>query len=1515
MSCDAYETSSAQKRLYIINDLLGDSILYNENRVWIIHGNLDPTRLENAIKQISQRHESLRTCFLMKDGEVLQKVYDYIDVDFKYSQYTPVDIETVIDDFLEPYSLGKVPLWKVELAQVGENRQLILMDFHHIIADGISMDVFIEELQALYLGVELPEPEIQYVDFVIWQNDLFAGERIKKQEAYWMDLFEGEIPVLDLPTDFPRPLQGDITGTSIEFEMDETLTARVNQLGARSNTTLYVVLLTVFNVLLAKYSNQEDIVIGTPTSGRTHQEFQKVIGMFVNTLAMRNRPKARKTFTDFLNEVYLNVFDAFENQDYQFEMLVEKLAPERQLNRNPLFDVLFVLQNFLSDINISGRGNEEMAIIPYSLKRRASKFDLTLQVFEGKRRIAFMLDYRVSLFRPDTMDRLKEHFFNILREVSENPGVLLSDIRMISDAEAEQLLYVLNDTAVDFPIDKTVHQLFEEQVERKPDGIAIQLTNRTYRTYRTYKELNEKSNQLAHLLRKKGVKPGSIVGIMIEPSFQTVVAILAVLKAGGGYLPIESKYPAQRIAYMLKDSSTAVLLGRNHLPENVNFEGEILFLDNDIIFNGSLDNPAASVGPGDVVYTIYTSGSTGMPKGVVLMHKNLVNYVNWFSGAVGVSESDRALLTSSLAFDLGYTVLYPSLLKGGEFHIIPRETYLFAEHLLDYIAANKITYIKITPSLFATLVDEPGFTSERCQSMRAVVLGGEAIIAGDVQKAFNRCKGIRIMNHYGPTESTIGSIAQFIDVERIEEYVQTPTIGSPIHNTRVYILDKYLKLVPVKVAGELFIAGHGLARGYLNQPELTAERFIEFHRSNRSYRSYISYRSYRTYRTGDLGRWLPGGRIEFLGRVDHQVKIRGYRIEMGEIENHLLTHETVKEAAVLTRKNKEGVHYLAAYIVTEKNEAFDTGAMKDYLAARLPDYMIPSFFIQLEKVLVTPNGKLDRRALPEYDVKADQVYQPPADETEKKLAEIWSGVLGIEEDALSVDANFFDLGGQSLSAAVVIARTHKALHVRIPMAELFKTPTIKGLSGYIKKAAAERYASIEAAEKKEYYGLSFAQKRLYVLQQMEPGSIVYNMPYIIGLSGVYHMEKLERTFIQLIERYESFRTSFLMKDDEPVQRIHQRVEFKMEGRGTLHGPLSIEDVIRDFIRPFDLSHAPLLRAGLIKRREEEYILMMDMHHIISDQISQEIFAKEFIALYTGEEESPPPLRIQYKDYTEWQDDEKQKQIRKRQEEYWLKEFEGEIPLLNLPTDYKKPGVLSFKGSTVPVMIAPSLTLKIKKYTSRMGVTVMMFLFALYKILLSRFAGQEELVAGTVIAGRHHADFENIIGFFVNMLAIKTGPAKHSIFSDYLMEVKNKTLNAFENQDYPFEELVNKLGIQRQAGRHPLVDAVFAFQEKNQQDREAGEIRAKLLDFNLFNVAHFDLMLYLTAVNDSISGVFEYSTDLFKRSTIEGLSNFYIEVLEQIVENPDIALEEIRTDLNLLPAKSTIKQEDDNEWDL
>ncbi|MCP4155265.1 MAG: AMP-binding protein, partial [bacterium] len=591
MGYKAYESSSAQMRLYMVNHLLGDSILYNETRAWSIEGKLEPDGIKNAAKQLTQRHEALRTCFVLKEGEVLQKVYDKIEIQFDYWEKQgaqPQEIEDIIAQLRTPYDPGKAPLWKIGLVQLSENRQILLMDFHHIICDGISMDVIVAELGALYKGEQLPELEVQYVDFTMWQNDLFEEEIIEKQEAYWMKIFEGEHPQLELSTDNPRPMEADIDGSDIDFQIAAPLTAELNKMAQQYKTTLYVVLLAAFNILFSKYrkyGTPEDIVIGTAVSGRTHDEFQGIVGMFVNTLAMRNKPHSHLTFKEFLTQVSQNTFAAFENQDYQFEMLVEKLAPQREMNRNPLFDIMFALQNYSRGVEISITGDEAVELKPYPLKSKTAKFDLTIQAFETRQGLSILLEYRTALFHQETIKRMATHFITILQAVVEESNVKLAEIDMMSEAEKKNILYEFNANETGRPKNKTIPQIFEEQVEAAPGAIAVVATSaddqyaNTPGTGLTYRELNNRANALAREIRAKGVTAEQIVALKMNRSVEMIIAILAVLKTGGAYMPVSLDSPTKRIRYMLEDSRAAVYVTQRAYVAEIPEEVEIAIIE------------------------------------------------------------------------------------------------------------------------------------------------------------------------------------------------------------------------------------------------------------------------------------------------------------------------------------------------------------------------------------------------------------------------------------------------------------------------------------------------------------------------------------------------------------------------------------------------------------------------------------------------------------------------------------------------------------------------------------------------------------------------------------------------------------------------------------------------------------------------------------------------------------------------------------------------------------------------
>ncbi|MCK4258971.1 MAG: amino acid adenylation domain-containing protein [Halanaerobiales bacterium] len=1468
-----YPLSSAQKRLYLLNQLEGMKTGYNITGVYQIQG-LDRDKFEDVVKTLVKKHETFRTSFEMKDGELVQRIHDDLEFEIKYITLKNEErFDEILKEFIRPFDLSKAPLFRVGLIDDGD-QEFLVFDMHHIISDGTSMGILIDDFVSLYNGIELTDLRIQYKDFAIWQNDLCNSEIFKEQEEYWVERFsqDDEYPVLNMPTDYPRPSIMSFEGNTISFRFDKELTDQLIKLANKNGATLYMVLLASYNILLSKYTGQEDIIVGSPIAGRPHADLKNIIGMFVNTLAMRNMPEGGISFTEFLARVKENALTAYENQDYQFEMLVDKLDLRRDLSRNPLFDAMFVLQNM--SLQPSAQMIDDLRFTPYGIEKNISKFDLTLNTWESNEEIYCNLQYCTKLFKKETMERFIGHFRNIVTQIVENSDRKLMEITMISESEKEELIYKLNDTKTDYPRDKTIPQIFEEQVKNNPDKIALIFEDQRM----TYLELNERSNQLGRTLITKGVKADKIVGLMVERSFEMIIGILGILKAGGAYLPIDPENPVARIEYILKDSETDIIVAEPSLTEKIQFAGDVINIADENIYTQSFANLEIEIDSSNLAYVIYTSGTIGKPKGNLTSHYNIVRVVK-DTNYIEINHEDRLLQLSNYAFDGSTFDIYGALLNGAKLVLVPKEILLDVCNLAKLIKEQEISVTFITTALFNMLVD----TNIKCfEKVRKILFGGERVSVSHVQKALNYLGTDRLIHVYGPTESTVFATHYFIN--EVKEHVETIPIGLPIANTQVYILDKDNQLCPIGVVGELCISGDGLAKGYLNRPNLTDEKFIS---------NMLVENAARIYRTGDLAKRLADGNIEFIGRIDTQVKIRGFRIELGEIEKRLLDHNLISEAVVIDLTDSTGSKYLAAYVVIDSEcETEISLEIRSFLSKELPEYMIPLYLIQLDKLPLNRNGKVDRQALPEPDisVKAKE-YVAPTNEIEERLAMIWSEILGIQQ--VGITDNFFELGGHSLKATVMVSRIFKEFNVDLPIREVFKTPTIKELAQYISNADENICASIKKVEECEYYPLSSAQKRMYLLNQFEEMKTGYNMPSVMKVEGDLDKVHFEKVIKELIRRHDAFRTSFEMIAGEVVQRIHADVNFKI-AYINIDDKKTEEQIFKDFIRPFDLSQAPLLRVGLIES-DDKALLIFDMHHIISDGMSMQILTGEFVKLYTGIE--LPELRIQYKDFAFWQNDLFNSEIFDQQEKYWLTRFGEDIPVLNMPTDYPRPAIMSFAGNTIPFAFEKEITDELNKLATENGATLYMVLLASYNILLSKYSNQEDIIVGSPIAGRLHADLTNIIGMFVNTLAMRNIPSGHLTFREFLNNLKENALAAYENQDYQFEMLVDKLDLRRNMSRNPLFDTMFVLQnaEMNLQLEPTDQVETNLrfLTFGFENkISKFDLTLNAWESNENIRCNLQYCTRLFKKEMMERLIEHFQNIITQIIENPDRKLMEI-----------------------
>jgi amino acid adenylation domain-containing protein len=1031
-----YCLSSAQNRLYIIQQMDLNSTAYNLPEVLPLELDTERDKLEETFKKLIHRHESLRTSFALVDEEPVQKIHEEVDFTIDYYDLTAKnakDREDLIKDFIRPFDLSTVPLLRIGLIRTADGEHLLLVDMHHIISDAVSHNVLVKEFTVFYQGEVLPPLPIQFRDYSQWQDRSREKGILKEQEEYWLEEFKGELPVLNILTDYPRPAFQSFEGSIVPFVLGKRETAALRKIAADESATLFMVLLAVGYLFLSRISGQEDIVIGTPAAGRRHADLDRIIGPFLNTLGLRSPAPGEQTFKTFVARVKEKTIKAFDNQEYAFEDLVGKIGADRDRSRNPLFDVVFTLHSIAEAPGQTGEipgmpGKEEPGMDGYM--DRPSKFDLGFLATEVQGQLFFMMEFCTRLFKRETAERFVRYYKKTAAEIIDNPQVKPADIEIIPGEEKRKVLVDFNDTAVEDSSDKTIHGLFAEQVEKRPGNTALVFADLCI----TYEALNERANRLALKLRGRGIGRDSIVGIMTERAPEMIMGMLAILKAGGGYLPIDYNYPAKRNEFMLEDCGTDILLTQRHLAGRVPFGGETLYLEEPGLYGGgrgpenvnTIDDPAV---------ILYTSGSTGKPKGVMLLHRGMGGIDILYKRILEVTQDDRVVLFGSPAYDASMFEMYMALFSGAALYILPNEVVYDYRKYEDYLNRHKITALLLPPVYLSNL--QPG----RVNPLRVIVTGGArptySLIDTWKQKA-------QYVNAYGPTEITICCTMNKIDDNAVR-YTTVP-IGKPLFNRQIYILDKNLHVCPIGVAGEMYISGDGVGRGYLNRPELTAERFLPVF--NRSYRTYIPE---KTYKTGDLGRWLPDGSIEFLGRIDQMVKIRGFRVEPGEIENQLIKIEDVKEAAVVAKENEWGEGYLCAYIFSDKE--FRASELREYLSGYLPDYMVPSYFMCLKPgdMPLTPSDKIDREALPGIEIKSEQEYAAPRDEIEEGLAAIWSEVLAVEKEKIGINDSYFDLGGNSLNVIRINNKVKTFFNREIPVVEMFRYTTIASQAEYLSR--------------------------------------------------------------------------------------------------------------------------------------------------------------------------------------------------------------------------------------------------------------------------------------------------------------------------------------------------------------------------------------------------------------------------------------------------------------------------------
>lgn len=1763
-----YPQSEVQKSFFILNQMNPDLLCYNNLGVITLEGEVDVQEYENLFKDLIKTHDILRTSFHVVDGQSVQKIHKETDFKIQVFEDENESINDIIQRFHQPFDLEFPNLIRAAICKRKDGKFCVITDIHHIILDRVTFGLIVDDFQALQNKKEIAPSEIQYVDFSEWQQSGDFETLLEKQEEFWLNEFETMPDALTLPSDLPRTEVTNYNASSVIFELSDDKIDALFKISQKEKVTMYSLLLAMYYVLLSKLSNQEDIIVGTSVLGRQREDLQKVMGVFANALPIRTQMQPDETFKSFLAKVKNNAFQCFANQEYPFEKLVGKLGLAPDLNKNPLFDVMFEYYNFPEPkIDIPNATLVEM-----ELPNITTEFDFCMRISakdDGQH--AFHIDYRNDLYNKETIERFAAYYRNIVDVIADNMEVKMTDLSVLPEAEQKLLVEDYNNTALPYKNEESLVALFEQQAKDKPNAKAVVHNGESL----TYKELNERANQVARYLMSKGIVPGTMVGLLIDRSLDMVVGILGVLKAGGGYVPIDPELPEQRINYMLDKSRCSFLLANAQYMEQFTAYLPVQDINAKEIAIQSDTNLDIVLSADDLAYCIFTSGSSGQPKGVMMNQQSVVNLVAGLNEVVYKPYKNKDLnvaLLASFSFDASIQQIFGGLLQGHTLFIVDDESRKDGIRLQKFYNQNAIDISDGTPTHLNFFVNAYN-KEEQLTSLSSWILAGEALPKELVAKFQSKIgEGVQLYNFYGPTETCVDSTVFKIDWNTYQNYESIP-IGKPLPNERVYVTDTNGNLVPIGVIGELCIAGDGLAQRYVGDIAMTSEKFDS---------DWIAWED-RVYRTGDLVKWLPDGNLAYYGRIDDQVKIRGYRIELGEIENVLAEHEAVADVAMLVENDDADGKSLVAYVVPNETKAqtvrkliannqedpesnaelfemengismysanvseikmlytevfqhrtyhkngikvpknatiIDIGAnvgsfsvfsaltfenpkiyafeplaptfdllaknaalydenievfnigiaekeetavfdyypnattisgrqtesydiqgevkrflentweeneeqisnesknellenrlikeqhecqlkslsqviqeneighidllkidaenaemdivkgiknedwdkidqviievydedgrlekiknilnernfevavfqseelegtkfydvycikeknivegkitkdfssnwygtntfissVREKLTESLPEYMIPSDFILIDKMPLTTSGKLDRKALAaiEKSQKSNKIdFTAPTNETEERLLEIWAEVLNLEKDKISITTDLFELGGHSLKMVLIVNKIRKEFDIKMTLKQLIANSTIQRLGKFLIKQDTTAHVAIVPVAEADYYPLSSSQKRLFFLSEFDNDAITYNQPQSFTLKGVFDEAKFSRIFEQIIARHESLRTSFKLLHGEPVQRIQKEVPFAVEYYEAKTE--ECDEIISEFVRPFDMEKAPLFRIGLIRIAADEHIMMFDMHHIISDGLSMEIFIKDLMTFYQDQELAP--LTLQYKDYAVWQQSEAQQKQLQEHKDFWSAQFAETPEVLELPTNRLRPKVISYKGNLVEFELDENQTKGLNAVAKATGATLFSVLLSAYKVLLYKLTGQEDLVVGTSVAGRNHADIEQVMGVFINAVALRNTVEKDVSFKKLIAQINDNSLSCFEHQEYPYEALIDDLNLVRDTARNPLFDVMFEFVNFEQTAPEFTDL--ELIPYNFeYNVSKFDLTLHAADKTDHIAMDFQYATDLFDSETIDNFIAYFKSIINQLIANADTTI--------------------------
>nr|WP_198999911.1 non-ribosomal peptide synthetase [Flavobacterium sp. ASV13] len=1479
-----YALTPTQYFMWFTHEYLGGSRAYNITSTLKLNGKVDYKLLDIAFKEVVARHESLRTVFRKNEKEeIKQYILSKDETNFKLEifdlQHLSVEElhHQIKQEYQKVFDLEKGLLLSATLLKSSDEEYILVFVLHHIIGDGWSLQLLTREVMLIYNSlssskvIELPELSIQYKDYSEWLNEKLLSSEYAKKLEYWKEQFESLSPALDLIQQ-KRPAIKTYNGCIYNHEFSKEFLGELNAFAKEQQMTLFMLLLGGLNGLISKYTNQTDITLGTTVAGREHTDLEYQIGLYSNALAIRTQFEKEDSFFDLMQKQKATLLKAYENKEYPFTTLVNKLKIPKDQSRSALFDVMVLLQNHQKmEINDQKGINGVVAHEYNEIERGVSQLDITFVFVEKEESLDLNVEYNKDIYNEDFIAALLDHFERFVKSGLQEPNKAVNEIEIVSFDEKNKILTEFNRDCISYK-NSLIIDLIQQKAIENPDKTALIYNEEEI----SYAALEAYSNKFAaHLQQSFHIQKDDHIGIALERNSWTIITILAALKAGAAYIPIDPAYPEERKNYLQQNSGCRLIIDENIL-EN---------------FKKSSDSYSEEyrldITPDDLAYIIYTSGSTGNPKGVQITHASLNDYARTFKDYFQLTVHDSIVQQASISFDTSIEEIFPILISGGT--LIIYEGKGDFEALFRLCERLNVTILSTNPYALQYL---NGTQNQYNLKIKTLISGGDVLKSDYINNLWD---SISIYNTYGPTESTV--CATYYPV--VKNQTNIP-IGKPISNRQIYIVEpKSTQLVPIGVSGELCISGKGLAKGYLNQPELTSEKFID--------NPFV--KGEKMYRTGDLACWHSDGNIEYIGRIDHQVKIRGFRIELGEIETALLQYSTALKQVLVAVKESNGEKALVAYYVSDTE--FDKSLIRIYLLGKLPEYMVPIFYIALEKIPLTPNGKTDYKALP--DISKENLirkeYVSPRNNLEKELVKIWKEILSIDE--IGVTDNFFELGAHSLIVVQVLNKIQRQLNKTITFKDFFSNPTIEEIS---KKLTDSPLQSIEKAPELLSYPISSTQKQLWILSQFEGGTAAYNISIALKIKGDVDADILEESFRLLIQRHEILRTNFKLNDKGAIEQFIQNTDltdYKMERAEFLENNKDKSEIL-DYINRkdhefFDLQKAPLLKSCLIKTDPKEHIIFFSMHHIIGDGWSLEVIINDVMYFYNKlinkEDTYRNELKIQFKDFVFWRNKQEEDYIKSQQ--YWLNQFDGEVPKLSIPSLKSRPSVKTFNGNKLSHQFSNEFLNELRAYAKSSDVTLFMLLLSGINILLYKYSNQDDIIIGTPLSGRNHPDTENLIGLFLNVIAIRTKLDTEGTFYNLLESQKNNLLDAFKHQNYPLIDLIDQLNLPRDVSRSPLFDVMMSLNTEN-----------KIIDYNRIyafeverfeiqkNAAQFDLNFVFNE-NDHLGLAIEYNTDLFEVFEIERIFQDFEKIFKTVLANPQIQLKEF------LESKKEIKKRNTN----